>query len=232
MDGKYKQSEIRETLLSIRKRLIELKASGVRWGGRPASHGKERLLQDLRTEIGDCKRCKLYKTRTNLVFGEGNPDADLMFIGEGPGFEEDMQGRPFVGRAGELLTRIIQAIGLKRSDVYIANVVKCRPPENRNPEPDEIDACKGFVLRQIEIISPKVIVALGTFSAQLLLSTNEKISKLRGTMYDYKGIKLIPTYHPAFLLRNPNMKEAVWKDMQLVIKELKLNPPKRRRSDS
>lgn len=185
---------------------------------------KELLLACLREEIGGCTRCKLHNGRTNLVFGEGNPGAELMFVGEGPGFEEDQQGRPFVGRAGQLLTKIIEAMGLKREDVFICNVVKCRPPENRNPEKDEISSCEPFLLRQIDIIRPKVIVCLGTFSAQLLLSTEEKISTLRGKFYDFHGTKLIPTYHPAFLLRNPAMKRPVWNDMQLVMKELGLGP--------
>ena len=186
----------------------------------PAQNDKRALLEALRSEIGDCKRCKLCKGRTNIVFGVGSPDAKLVFVGEGPGAEEDKQGIPFVGRAGQLLTKIIEAMKLSRDDVYIANVVKCRPPENRNPEPDEIAACSPFLMKQIEIIAPKVIVCLGTFAAQKFLNTEEKITALRGHFREVAGVKVMPTYHPAFLLRNPNMKKPVWEDMQLVMKEL------------
>ncbi len=189
------------------------------------STSAEAGLELLREEMGDCTRCKLHSSgRTQIVFGVGNPSADLMFVGEGPGRDEDIQGIPFVGRAGKLLTKIIEAMGLKRDDVYIANVVKCRPPENRNPEPDEIETCQPFLFKQIEIIKPKVIVCLGTFSAQLLLDTDEKISKLRGQLHDFRGTKLLPTYHPAFLLRSPSMKRPVWEDMQKVMEVLGLPP--------
>lgn len=213
--------ELREILLNIRTYLRHQKSLGNEY--LPAAHsgpGKEKLLNNLRVEIGDCKRCRLHKGRTNLVFGVGNPNTKLMFVGEGPGSEEDLQGIPFVGRAGQLLTRIIEAMGLSRRDVYIANVVKCRPPENRNPSPDEIAMCEPFLLKQIDIIGPKVIVCLGTFAAQLLLNTDEKITRLRGRLHDFHGAKLIPTYHPAFLLRNPNMKRPVWEDMQKVMEIL------------
>ncbi|NWG02942.1 MAG: uracil-DNA glycosylase [Syntrophaceae bacterium] len=173
-------------------------------------------LEMVRKELGDCKRCKLHRTRRTIVFGEGNEKAILMFIGEGPGNEEDVQGRPFVGKAGQLLTRIIESINLSREEVYIANVIKCRPPENRNPEPDEIESCHPFLLRQIHVIQPKIICALGTFSAQTLLNTNAKITALRGKIYDLEGIKVIPTYHPAFLLRNPDKKREVWEDMKKI----------------
>jgi DNA polymerase len=174
-------------------------------------------LAAVRADIGDCTRCKLHSLgRTQIVFGVGNPDADLMFVGEAPGRDEDLQGFPFVGRAGQLLTKIIEAIGLKREDVYIANVIKCRPPENRNPEPDEVETCEPFLFRQIDIIKPKVIVALGKFGAQTLLRTLDPISRLRGRVYDYRGAKLIPTFHPAYLLRNPSSKREVWEDMKLV----------------
>lgn len=182
----------------------------------------EEQLKELRALMGDCKRCKLASGRTNLVFGVGNPNAELMFAGEGPGHDEDKQGYPFVGRAGKLLDKIIEAMGLTRKDVYIGNVIKCRPPNNRNPEPDEIEACMPFLKRQIEIIAPKIIVCLGTFAAQSLLRTDEKISRLRGKIHEIDGIKIIPTYHPAFLLRNPEMKKPVWEDMKLVMKELGL----------
>src|SRR5205085_10378384 len=174
-------------------------------------------LAAVRTDIGDCTRCKLHRLgRRQLVFGVGNPDADLMFVGEAPGHDEDVQGIPFVGRAGQLLTKIIEAIGLSRDDVYIANVIKCRPPENRNPEPDEVETCEAFLFGQIDIIKPKVIVALGTFAARALLRTLDPISRLRGRVYDYRGAKLIPTFHPAYLLRNPASKREVWEDMKRV----------------
>jgi DNA polymerase len=169
--------------------------------------------------MDNCTNCKLHVHRNNIVFGVGNPDASLVFVGEGPGRDEDIQGEPFVGKAGQLLTRIIQAIGLTREDVYIANIIKCRPPGNRNPQPDEISACEPFLQRQLDIIKPKIICALGSFAAQTLLMTDEKITRLRGRFHNFKGIKLMPTYHPAFLLRNPEMKKDVWEDMKLVHKE-------------
>ena len=178
-------------------------------------------LAIVRAEIGDCVRCKLHALgRRQIVFGGGNPDADLMFVGEAPGADEDIQGIPFVGRAGQLLTKIIEAINLSRNDVYIANVIKCRPPGNRNPEQDEVDTCEPFLFQQIDVIKPKVIVALGTFAARALLRTLDPISRLRGRVYDYRGAKLIPTFHPAFLLRNPASKREVWEDMKLVRKLL------------
>lgn len=174
-------------------------------------------LAAIREDIGDCTRCKLHALgRQQIVYGVGNPNADLMFVGEAPGADEDVQGVPFVGRAGQLLTKIIEAIGLKRGDVYIANVIKCRPPGNRNPDPDEVEACEGFLFRQIDSIRPKVIVALGTFAAKALLKTQDPISRLRGRIYDYRGAKLIPTFHPAFLLRSPDRKRDVWEDMKKV----------------
>jgi DNA polymerase len=175
-------------------------------------------LDAIKIDIGpDCSRCKLHTLgRKQIVFGVGNPNADLMFVGEAPGADEDTQGIPFVGRAGQLLTKIIEAIELQRDDVYIANIIKCRPPENRNPEPDEIEQCEPFLFRQIEVIKPKVIVTLGKFSTQTLLRTLDPISRLRGRVFDYRGAKLIPTFHPAFLLRNPSSKREVWEDMKLV----------------
>jgi uracil-DNA glycosylase family 4 len=174
-------------------------------------------LATIQADIGDdCSRCKLHKLgRKQIVFGVGNPNADLMFVGEAPGADEDAQGVPFVGRAGQLLTKIIEAIGLRRDDVYIANVIKCRPPQNRNPEQDEVETCEPFLFRQIDTIKPKVIVALGTFAARTLLRTLDPISRLRGRVYDYRGAKLIPTFHPAYLLRNPSSKREVWEDMKL-----------------
>ncbi len=174
-------------------------------------------LPGIRAHIGDCTRCKLHTLgRTQVVFGSGNPNADLMFVGEAPGADEDEQGVPFIGRAGQLLTKIIEAIGLTRDDVYIANVIKCRPPGNRNPEPDEIAECEPFLLKQIETIRPKVIVALGTFAAHTLLRTDAPISRLRGTFHEYHGAQLLPTFHPAYLLRSPDKKRDVWDDMKKV----------------
>ena len=179
-------------------------------------------LEELRTAIGDCQRCKLCAGRTNIVFGVGNPHAKLMFVGEGPGRDEDLQGEPFVGRAGQLLTDIItKGMGLKREDVYICNVVKCRPPENRNPEPDEVAACEPFLKKQIDIVRPDIIVGLGKFAVQTLLNSKVPIGKLRGTWASYHGIKLMPTFHPAYLLRNPADKKLVWEDIKLVIKEMR-----------
>ncbi len=172
-------------------------------------------LAALRAHIGDCSRCKLHALgRRQVVFGVGNPTADLMFVGEAPGADGDAQGSPFVGRAGQLLTKIIEAIGLARDDVYIANVIKCRPPENRNPEPDEVASCEPFLFRQVESIHPKVIVALGTFAAQALLRTQDSISRLRGRVYLYGGARLIPTFHPAYLLRSPEKKRDAWEDLK------------------
>ena len=174
-------------------------------------------LKRIREEIGDCTRCKLHAGRTNLVFGVGNPKADLMFVGEAPGRDEDIKGEPFVGRAGQLLTKIIEAIDLDRDDVYIANVIKCRPPQNRNPEPDEVETCEPFLFSQIDAIQPRVIVALGAFAVRTLLRDDKTpISKLRGQQYSYRGTILIPTFHPAYLLRSPDKKKYVWEDMKQV----------------
>jgi uracil-DNA glycosylase family 4 len=189
---------------------------------RNASGTSADALVAVREEIGDCTRCKLHRLgRRQIVFGVGNPDAELMFVGEAPGGDEDIQGIPFVGRAGQLLTKIIEAIGLKREDVYIANVIKCRPPQNRNPEQDEVDTCEPFLFQQVDIIKPKVIVALGTFAARALLRTVDPISRLRGRVYAYRGAKLVPTFHPAYLLRNPASKREVWEDMKVVRELLK-----------
>lgn len=177
-------------------------------------------LEDIRKEMGDCQRCGLHETRHHIVFGEGNPKADLVFVGEAPGQNEDLQGRPFVGRAGQLLTKIIEAMGLKRKDVYICNILKCRPPGNRNPKPDEIKVCEPFLIKQLSSIGPKVICALGTFAAHTLLKNDVPISLLRGKFHSYHDIKLMPTYHPAYLLRNPEAKKKVWEDVQIIMKEL------------
>ncbi|MGE5323428.1 MAG: uracil-DNA glycosylase [Actinomycetota bacterium] len=186
---------------------------------------KPAALQAIRDDIGDCTRCRLHKGRTKLVFGVGNPNAELMFVGEGPGADEDAQGEPFVGRAGQLLNNMISAMGLKREDVYIANVVKCRPPGNRTPERDECDTCSPFLLRQIEVIKPKVIVALGAVAAKNLLAVNDSMANLRGRWYDFRGAQLAVTYHPAYLLRDPRQKKEAWKDLQMVMKHLGLTPP-------
>jgi uracil-DNA glycosylase family 4 len=183
---------------------------------------RTKTLEELRSTIGDCRRCKLWPGRTHLVFGVGNPRATVMFVGEGPGRDEDLQGEPFVGRAGQLLTDIItRGMGFKREDVYIANVIKCRPPENRNPEPDEVESCEPFLKKQIDLIRPKIIVALGKFAVQTLLKSKVSITRLRGVWHDYHGIKLMPTFHPAYLLRNPGDKKLVWEDIKKVIQELK-----------
>ena len=180
---------------------------------------KRATIDTLKEKLTSCNKCKLAKNRTKLVFGEGNIDSKIVFIGEAPGRDEDESGRPFVGRAGKLLTKIIEAIGFQREEVYIMNIVKCRPPENRNPENDEISACEPFMLRQIEIIKPKIICTLGSFASQTLLKTKVPISKLRGQFHDYHGIKLMPTFHPAFLLRDPHKKREVWEDMKIIIQE-------------
>lgn len=191
------------------------------------SSGKKETLEEIRQDLGECTRCKLHSDRTNIVFGEGNPKARIVFVGEGPGRDEDMQGRPFVGKAGKLLTKIINAMGLKRSDVYICNVVKCRPPNNRNPESDEVAACEPFLMRQIRSIQPEVIICLGSVATSLLLKSNKvKMSDLRGQFHQYGNSKLMVTYHPAALLRNPNFKKPVWEDMKIVMKELDLPIPK------
>jgi uracil-DNA glycosylase len=181
--------------------------------------GSEELLA-VREALGECTRCKLAGGRTRLVFGVGNPRAELMFVGEGPGADEDLQGEPFVGRAGQLLTKMIDAMGFRREDVYIANVVKCRPPGNRNPEPDEMESCEPFLRRQIAAVRPKVIVALGRIAVQTLLRDTTPISKLRGRWFTYEGVRLMPTFHPAYLLRSPDEKKKAWEDLQVVMKEL------------
>ena len=181
--------------------------------------GVPETLDTIRKDLGDCQRCGLCRMRKHIVFGVGNPEARLVFVGEGPGRDEDLQGEPFVGAAGQLLTRIIQAIKMTREEVYIANIVKCRPPDNRNPLPDEIDTCRPFLDRQLTAIQPEFIVALGKVAAQTLLGTDQAISRLRGRFHDYHGIRLLPTYHPAYLLRNPASKRDVWEDMKMLMKE-------------
>jgi DNA polymerase len=189
-------------------------------------------LLKVREDLGDCTRCKLHRTRKTIVFADGNPKAELVFVGEGPGHDEDVQGLPFVGRAGKLLNQMIEAMGLQRKDVYICNVVKCRPPENRLPERDEIECCSPFLLRQLDVISPKVVVCLGACSAQTLLQTNRGISHFRGQWLDFRGHKLMATYHPAYLLRNPGAKSEVWKDLQKVMAVLGLEVKRGKPADS
>jgi uracil-DNA glycosylase family 4 len=184
-------------------------------------------LDQVRQELGDCKRCKLCNGRTQIVFGVGNPRAELVFVGEGPGAEEDAQGVPFVGKAGQLLTKMIEAMQFKRDEVYICNVVKCRPPNNRNPEPDEIQACEPFLKAQLAAIRPKVIVALGKFAAQTLLRDPTPITRLRGQWREYEGVPLMPTFHPAYLLRSPEEKAKAWADLQEVMKRFGRAPPKK-----
>ncbi len=217
---------IHEVITDLKSYLEYLKGMGIET--LPASGKKEEkmiqreslTLGEVRKQLGDCKRCKLHLTRRTIVFGEGTENPQLMFIGEGPGYDEDVQGRPFVGKAGQLLTKIIQAIHLEREEVYIANIIKCRPPQNRNPEPDEIKSCFPFLTKQIQVLQPKIICALGTFAAQTLLQTDAKITSLRGKTFDMEGINVLPTYHPAFLLRNPDKKREVWEDMKQISKWL------------
>jgi len=182
----------------------------------PVIDSRDPSLEAIRADIGDCRRCKLCEHRTNIVFGEGNPQAKLVFVGEGPGADEDATGRPFVGRAGQLLDKIIEAMGMKRNEVYIANIVKCRPPGNRAPERDEVDTCEPFLWRQLAFIRPEVIVALGSPAFQCLARTKESITRARGQWRDWNGIKIMPTFHPAFLLRSPDKKREVWEDMKKV----------------
>lgn len=187
---------------------------------KPSPVEADSSLEAIRADIGDCQRCKLAPKRTNIVFGSGNPNAELVFVGEAPGYDEDQQGLPFVGRAGQLLTKIIESINLKREDVYICNVLKCRPPDNRNPEPDEVAACNPFMKRQLASIKPKVVCCLGTFAAQTVLQTVAPISKLRGKFFDIDGLRVIATFHPAYLLRSPDKKREVWEDMKQIRDEL------------
>jgi DNA polymerase len=226
-------AELRKIVVGLRHHLEEEKFRGLegwpRASSGPAKNASSRPLEKsspfpssleaVRSELGDCRRCKLHSYRTQIVFGTGNPRSKLVFVGEAPGREEDLQGEPFVGQAGQLLTKIIQAIQLRREEVYIANIIKCRPPENRNPEPDEIAACEPFLIKQLQVIRPQLICALGTFAAQTLLKSEEKISSLRGRFHEYQEIPLMPTYHPAYLLRNPNRKREVWEDMKKIKRE-------------
>jgi DNA polymerase len=220
------QQVLRDIVGQVRAHLalqqeLGLEQTDLRWPERassaPAAHP---TLEQVREELGDCTRCKLHAHRTQIVFGVGNPHASLVFVGEAPGADEDAQGEPFVGRAGQLLTKIIEAMGLHRQDVYICNIIKCRPPSNRTPETEEIVACQPFLLQQLRVIAPKFICALGGPAAQTLLQTKEPISRLRGRFHDFHGIPLLPTFHPAFLLRNPNEKKTVWEDMKLLLRHM------------
>ena len=191
-----------------------------------ASGDKAAALQLIRDDLGDCTRCALHKGRNKIVFADGDPNARLMFVGEGPGADEDAQGLPFVGRAGQLLNNMIAAMGLKREQVYIANVVKCRPPGNRTPEPEEANTCSPFLFRQIDVVRPQVLVALGATAATYLLGHRQPLAGLRGRVHAFRGMQLIVTYHPAFLLRDPRQKKEAWADLQIAMKELGLKPPK------
>lgn len=233
VDRNFDLAKLREIVVGLRHHLEEEKSLGLEGWLQVSGHSQGNIssrlpvksaplpasLAAVRSELGDCRRCKLHPYRTKIVFGTGSPQAKLVFVGEAPGRDEDLQGEPFVGQAGQLLTKIIQAIQLKREEVYITNIIKCRPPENRNPEPDEIAACEPFLLKQFQVIRPRLICALGTFAAQTLLKKEEKISSLRGKFHEYQGIPLMPTYHPAFLLRNPNRKRDVWEDMKKIKRE-------------
>ena len=197
------------------------KSLPVKKTGKIATRGSGESLGMLCGEVAVCHACSLATTRKNTVFGDGNPEAKIVFVGEAPGADEDEQGLPFVGRAGQLLTNIIKAMGLERRDVYICNILKCRPPGNRNPLPDEIRLCEPFLKQQLQLIAPQMICALGSFAAKTLLKTETAITLLRGRFHAYEGIPLMPTYHPAYLLRNPSAKKQVWEDVQLMMKEIK-----------
>src|SRR5690242_17798122 len=221
--GAVGEAQARERAASSGEAQARERAASINNGPLDFPAGHTAPLQDLesvRAEIGDCQRCKLAPKRTNIVFGSGNPSAELVFVGEAPGYDEDQQGLPFVGRAGQLLTKIIESINLKREDVYICNVLKCRPPENRNPEPDEVAACNPFLKKQLATIRPKIVCCLGTFAAQTVLQTAAPISKLRGKFFDMDGIRVIATFHPAYLLRSPDKKREVWEDMKQIRDEL------------
>jgi uracil-DNA glycosylase len=221
-----------QNLMPARKVLKESAAALISPAHAETLFGEQRIEGDtlpvIREFIGECTRCKLSKGRTKIVFGTGSPKAQLMFVGEGPGRDEDLSGEPFVGRAGKLLTDMIKAMGLQREDVYIANIVKCRPPDNRQPEHEEVAACSPFLMRQIDVIQPKVICTLGNTPTQTLMQTTQGISRFRGEWFEFRNAKLMPTYHPAYLLRNPAAKADVWKDLQKVMAVLGLKMPKKR----
>ena len=217
--GAVREAQARERAASSGEAQARERAAS-RNDGLGADRAPLQDLESVRAEIGDCQRCKLAPKRTNIVFGSGNPSAELVFVGEAPGYDEDQQGLPFVGRAGQLLTKIIESINLKREDVYICNVLKCRPPENRNPEPDEVAACNPFLKKQLEAIRPKIVCCLGTFAAQTVIQTAAPISRLRGKFFDLDGMRVIATFHPAYLLRSPEKKREVWEDMKQIRAEL------------
>ena len=210
------KSEIFDQLVFFRDIGIESLDIGTAYGMKQRKQKEECSLDDIRNELGNCQRCQLASTRTNIVFGSGDPNARLVFVGEAPGADEDAQGLPFVGRAGQLLTKIIESIGIKREDVYICNVLKCRPPGNRNPERIEVETCSPFLKHQLRTIQPEIVCCLGTFAAQTILGMNEPISKLRGRFHDIDGMRFIATFHPAYLLRNPSKKREVWEDMKQI----------------
>lgn len=215
------REELREIAGQVRAYLTAQQELGVEYVEARWPQAARATLQQVREELGECTRCKLHTGRTQIVFGVGNPKAKLVFVGEAPGADEDAQGEPFVGRAGQLLTKIIQAMGMQREDVYICNIIKCRPPSNRTPESDEILACQPFLLKQLQAIGPQFVCALGGPAAQTLLQTKEPISRLRGKFYDFHGIPLLPTFHPAYLLRNPHEKKTVWEDMKLLLQKMR-----------
>ena len=227
--------EARGSGLGARIPILKRRAPSVRRVPSPSLDSESIPLQFIRTaeglaairdELGDCTRCKLHgQGRKQIVFGVGNPAADIMFVGEAPGADEDTQGVPFVGRAGQLLTKMIEAMGLSRDEVYIANVLKCRPPNNRDPQPDEVESCEPFLFQQIATVQPKVVIALGAFAARTLLKTQDPISRLRGRIYDYRGAQLIPTFHPSFLLRSPGYKREAWEDLKKALGLLGRQPP-------
>jgi uracil-DNA glycosylase family 4 len=227
MEEEKKVLEDFKEVLSLTKRYLKqekergLREVAISYKPQAASHRLQKeTLEKLRKEVEGCKKCPLWRERNNVVFGEGNPNARLILIGEAPGRNEDLQGKPFVGAAGKLLTKILASIGLKREDVFIGNILKCRPPMNRNPRPEEIKACWGYLDKQLKIIKPRIILAMGTFAAQTLLKTDERISRIRGEFHPFaKGVKFLATYHPAALLRNPGYKKSVWADMKLLKKE-------------
>ena len=213
---KYTPKETQKFITDLKAHLKAQQDAGLEWLQIPKDNLGPLIMAELRASIQNCNRCRLASSRTHIVFGEGNPNAKLVFIGEAPGMEEDHSGRPFIGKAGILLTRIIQAINLSREEVFISSVIKCRPPENRTPEPDEIAACEPFLIKQIQAIRPAIICTLGSVATHTILKTDKPITKLRGTFREYLGIPVMPTFHPAYLLRNPQGKKLVWDDMQKI----------------
>jgi DNA polymerase len=223
MSPNEQKKELASILKNLRAYVGSEKACGIEMltiSGNPVCNKGVDGLSALKEEVLSCRACPLHRTKKNYVFSDGDPRAKLMFVGEAPGEDEDIQGKPFVGRAGQLLTKMIEAMGLKRQEVYICNVLKCRPPNNRSPQPEEVSACKGFLLRQIDIVSPKVICCLGKHAAQALLDMEVPITRMRGKEMDFYGRIMIPTYHPAYLLRNPSAKKEVWEDLKKIMKIL------------